>query len=404
MRPLRERYATTAVFLANGFGIGAWAVEVPRVKDKLLLGDSLLGVALFAFALGAIVAMPLAGRLAPKLGSGRATALLGVLFAAAFPLPALAPNAPLLCAALLLLGALNGALDVSMNGHASAIEKVWHAPIMSSFHAAWSAGGLAGAAVGTVLQTAGFGVLSGLALPAIPIAALIAGAAMFSLRDVGTRPEAASAGGLTLPQAGVVKLAALAFLCMMTEGAIADWSAVYLRTALPGHADSAGVGYTAFAFAMAACRVVGDAFVRRLGAVRVVALGGLLSAAGLAAVLAAPALATAVVGFICVGIGLANVVPVIFSAAGRTTDPPVTGVSMAATAGYAGFLVGPPVIGFGAGLVGLRLALGVLVFATLAVCLAGSRAVRDVDASRGESAMRAPARRDTRDADRIEAE
>ncbi|MCP3706301.1 MFS transporter [Paraburkholderia sp. CNPSo 3274] len=404
MRPLRERYATTAVFLANGFGIGAWAVEVPRVKDKLLLGDSLLGVALFAFALGAIVAMPLAGRLAPKFGSGRATALLGVLFVAAFPMPALAPNAALLCAALLLLGALNGALDVSMNGHASAIEKVWNAPIMSSFHAAWSAGGLAGAAVGTVLQKAGFGVPSGLALPAIPIAVLIVGAALFSLRDVGTRPVAASGGGFALPQAGVVKLAALAFLCMMTEGAIADWSAVYLRTALPAHADSAGIGYTAFAFAMAACRVVGDAFVRRLGAVRVVALGGLLSAAGLAAVLAAPALATAVAGFICVGIGLANVVPVIFSAAGRTTDPPVTGVSMAATAGYAGFLVGPPIIGFGAGLVGLQFALCVLALATLAVCFAGSRAVRDVDASRGESATHAPVRRDTRDADRIEAE
>ena len=404
MRPLRERYATTAVFLANGFGIGAWAVEVPRVKDKLLLGDSLLGVALFAFALGAIVAMPLAGRLAPKFGSGRATALLGVLFVAAFPLPALAPNAPLLCAALLLLGALNGALDVSMNGHASAIEKVWSAPIMSSFHAAWSAGGLAGAAVGTVLQKTGFGVLSGLALPAIPIAVLIVGAALFSLRDVGSRPEAASGSGFALPQAGVVKLAALAFLCMMTEGAIADWSGVYLRSALPTHADSAGIGYTAFAFAMAACRVVGDAFVRRLGAVRVVALGGLLSAAGLAAVLAAPALTTAVVGFICVGIGLANVVPVIFSAAGRTTDPPVTGVSMAATAGYAGFLVGPPIIGFGAGLVGLQLALGVLVLATLAVCFAGSRAVRDVDASHGESAAHAQVRRDARDADRIEAD
>jgi MFS family permease len=409
--PVRERYATTAVFLANGFGIGAWAVEVPRVKDKLLLGDSLLGIALFAFALGAIVAMPLAGRLAPKLGSGRATALLGVLFAAAFPLPALAPNAALLCVALLMLGAFNGALDVSMNGHASSIEKVWGAPIMSSFHAAWSAGGLAGAAAGTLLQKAGFGVLSGLALPALPIAALIVGAALFSLRDVGPRPEASPGGGFALPRGGVVKLAALAFLCMMTEGAIADWSAVYLRTALPGHADSAGIGYTAFAFAMAGCRMVGDAFVRRLGAVRVVALGGLLSAAGLAAVLAAPALTTAVAGFICVGIGLANVVPVIFSAAGRTTEPPVIGVSMAATTGYAGFLVGPPLIGFGAGLVGLPLALGVLVLATLAVCFAGSRAVRDVDASRhassspsssaGEAATPSQTRRDARDTDHI---
>ncbi|RAR65875.1 fucose permease [Paraburkholderia unamae] len=403
MKSVRERYATKAVFLANGFGIGAWAVEVPRVKDKLLLGDSMLGVALFAFALGAIIAMPLAGRLAPRFGSGRATALLGVLFVAAFPLPALAPNAPLLCAALLLLGAINGALDVSMNGHASAIEATWGAPIMSSFHAAWSAGGLAGAAFGTLLQRAGFGVLSGLALPDLPIAALIVGAAWLSLRDVGERPAAAP-GGFALPRAGVMKLAALAFLCMMAEGAIADWSAVFLRAALPSHADSAGIGYTAFAFAMAACRMVGDAFVKRLGAVRVVALGGLLSAAGLTAVLAAPARSTAVIGFIYVGIGLANVVPVIFSAAGRTTNPPVTGVSMAATAGYAGFLVGPPLIGFGAGVVGLPLALGVLVIATLAVGFAGSRAVRDVDVSRHAHASRSQSHRNARDANRIEAD
>jgi MFS family permease len=172
-----------------------------------------------------------------------------------------------------------------------------------------------------------------------------------------------------------MKLAALAFLCMMIEGAVADWSAVFLRSTLDGAAGVAALGYSAFAFSMAACRIVGDASVRRLGSSKVVVLGGLVAACGLALVLAVPSITSACVGFALVGIGLANIVPVIFSAAGRSTVTPAIGVSMAATAGYAGFLAGPPMIGFGAGILGLRLALCVLVIAASIVCLFGGRAV-----------------------------
>jgi hypothetical protein len=388
MKPIKERIATLAVFLANGFGIGAWAVEVPRIKEHLALSDASLGIALFAFALGAIVAMPLAGRLAPRLGSGRATALLGVAFIAALPLPALAPNFALLCLVLLLLGAANGALDVSMNGHASAIETVWGSPIMSSFHAAWSAGGLLGAATGAMIQKGGIGVIGGLLIPDVLIGILIFSAAALALRDIGPRAKAGG-GGLALPSAGVMKLAALAFLCMMVEGAVADWSAVYLRSALHGEASIAALGYSAFAFSMAACRIIGDVSVHRLGSSMVVRLGGLIAAGGLALVLGFPSTVTACAGFGLVGIGLANIVPVIFSSAGRSTATPALGVSMAATAGYAGFLVGPPMIGFGAGFVGLRLALSVLVVAALIVCVFGGKAVQGVGVSRAASGVRA---------------
>ena len=380
MKPIRERLATLAVFLANGFGIGAWAVEIPRIKEHLSLSDSALGIALFCFALGAIVAMPLAGRLAPRFGSGRATALLGVAFFIALPLPAFAPNLPLLCLVLLLLGAANGALDVSMNGHASAIETQWRSPIMSSFHAAWSAGGLTGAAMGALIQKWGFGAAGGLLLPDAFIGALIVAAAVLALRDVGVRASKA-AGGFALPDASVMKLAALAFLCMMVEGAVADWSAVFLRSVLNREASVAAIGYSAFAFSMAACRVIGDVSVRRLGASTVVGLGGFLAASGFALVLGLPNVWTAVVGFVLVGLGLANIVPVIFSAAGRSAATPAVGVSMAATAGYAGFLVGPPLIGFGAGFVGLRLALCALLIAALIVCAVGGRAVRSAGMS-----------------------
>ncbi|MGF6290056.1 MFS transporter [Paraburkholderia youngii] len=371
----RERIATLAVFLANGFGIGAWAVEVPRIKESLALSDTSLGIALFCFALGAIVAMPLAGQLAPRVGSGRATALLGAAFAIALPLPAVAPGMLTLCAVLFALGASNGALDVSMNGHASAIETRWRAPIMSSFHAAWSAGGLLGAASGAMLQKGGVGVLGGLLVPDLFIAALIIFAAWFALRDIGPRAAAASSG-FAWPDSAVMKLALLAFMCMLVEGAVADWSAVYLRSALNQEASIAAIGYSAFAFSMAACRIAGDASVRRFGSSKVVALGGLIAFAGLALVLSLPSVLTACVGFAMVGIGLANIVPVIFSAAGRSSATPAIGVSMAATFGYAGFLVGPPLIGFGAGVLGLRAALGVLVMATLIVSLLGGKAVR----------------------------
>ncbi|OLL32388.1 MFS transporter [Burkholderia sp. SRS-W-2-2016] len=372
---VKERIATLGVFLANGFGIGAWAVEVPRIKESLALSDASLGLALFCFALGAIVAMPLAGRLAPRFGSGRATALLGVAFAIALPLPALAPGMVTLCGVLFVLGASNGALDVSMNGHASALEARWHAPIMSSFHAAWSAGGLLGAATGALLQKSGVGVVGGLLAPDIFIAVLIMAAAVLALRDIGPRAAAASSG-FAWPDSGVMKLAMLAFLCMLVEGAIADWSAVYLRSTLNQQASVAAIGYSAFAFSMAACRFAGDASVRRFGSSRVVALGGVLALAGLALVLSLPTVLTACIGFALVGLGLANIVPVIFSAAGRTSATPAVGVSMAATAGYAGFLIGPPLIGFGAGLLGLRVALCVLVIATLIVSLLGGNAVR----------------------------
>ncbi|MGF6571331.1 MFS family permease [Paraburkholderia sp. GAS333] len=376
MKPVKERIATIAVFLANGFGIGAWAVEVPRIKESLALSDTALGIALFAFALGAIVAMPLAGQLAPRFGSGRATALLGAAFVIALPLPAFAPNMAVLCLVLFALGAANGALDVSMNGHASTIETQWRSPIMSSFHAAWSAGGLLGAASGAMLQRAGVGVAGGLLVPDAFIALLIVSAALLALRDLGESREAPTSSGFAWPSGGVMKLAMLAFLCMLVEGAVADWSAVYLRSTLNQEASVAAIGYSAFAFSMAACRIIGDVSVRRFGSSRVIAMGGLIAVAGLVLVLSLPTMLTAFVGFAMVGVGLANIVPVIFSAAGRSTVTPAIGVSMAATAGYAGFLVGPPLIGLGAGLLGLRAALCVLVMATLVVGLLGGKAVR----------------------------
>jgi MFS family permease len=375
MKPGAERLATTAVFLANGLGTGAWAVEVPRIKEMLALSHAALGLALFVFALGALAAMGLTGRLVAKLGSGRGTALMGGAFIIALPLPALAPDFALLCLALFALGASSGAMDVAMNGHASALEAQRARPIMSSFHAAWSVGGLLGAALGAAVHAGGLGVAAGLALPDLAIAALVLGSAGLALRAVDA--PARAAGGLVLPSAVLGKLAGLAFICLLVEGAVADWSAVYLRTALTARAGAAALGYASFALTMAACRLVGDRLVRRLGSRMVVSWGGLTAAAGFALVLGLPSVVTACLGFALVGLGLANTVPVVFSAAGRSTPVPAVGISMAATVGYVGLLVGPPLIGFGASLLGLRLALGLLLLASAGVGLFGARAVAE---------------------------
>lgn len=375
MNPLRERIATSAVFLSNGLGIGAWAAAIPGVKERLQLSEAHLGIALLAFAAGAIVAMPLAGRIAPRFGVTRLTLLVALAFALLLIGPALAPNYIALLLLLFALGAANGVTDVLMNAHASDVETATGKPIMSSFHAMWSLGGLSGATIGGLIAHAGLPTLAGLGLPALAAAALVIGAGLIGMRPVPHEAEHA-APHFALPERALLVLGGVAFLCMVTEGAVADWSAVYLRSYAGVDAGTAASGYAAYALAMASCRFVGDYFVRRLGPSTTMLVGGGTAALGFAVVLGFPGIVTGWIGFALIGLGVANIVPVLFSAAARKGRHPAAGVAMTATAGYAGFLVGPPIIGFCAELVGLRVALMLLLFATIAVALTGQRAVR----------------------------
>jgi hypothetical protein len=365
----------TAVFLANGLGIGAWAASIPLLKARLLLSDGALSLALVAFAAGAVLAMPVAGLAAPRLGAGRAARLAALAFAASLLLPPLAGSLAALVAAAFAVGVTNGALDVAMNAHASDVERRWGAAIMSSFHAAFSAGGLAGAVLGMGLGGAGAGWTMGGA------AALGAAFALASWRALGAGGTAAVSVGpsLMLPGWSALPLCAAAGLGMVCEGAVADWSAVYLRTVGSAPPGPAAAGYAAFSAAMLAGRLAGDGAVRALGRVAVVGLGGALATAGLALAVAMPAPLPGAAGFALVGLGLSNVVPAVFSAAGRLGASPASGIAMAATAGYAGFLAGPAVIGGIAQAAGLRAGVALLTACAGAVAvLAG--AVRDTEA------------------------
>ena len=372
----RARAAVVAFFVLAGLSFSAWAVRIPDVKAELRLDDATLGLALLGTAAGSVVAMTGSGWTIARFGSRRVTAATALLTCATLALPPLAPSAPLLFAALFVFGAAYGALDVAMNAQAVAVEERWGRPIMSSFHGTFSAGALLGSFVA--------GLVAGRDVPPVPHL-LGTGVALAAVALVAARalvPATAEGGGdgpaFALPVGPLAGVGALAFGVLLAEGAVADWGAVYLRDVLGATAGVGGWGYTAFSLTMAAGRFAGDGLVQKLGPVRVVRGGGALVALGLGAALLVGTVPAALAGFACVGAGLAAAFPVLLSAAGRTPGVPTgTAIAAVATAGYSGFLVGPPAIGlvseaFG----GLRAGLAVVALVGAAVALLAGQARR----------------------------
>jgi predicted MFS family arabinose efflux permease len=364
----RPRLGTLSIFLANGLGIGAWAAAIPRVKADLGLSDAGLSVALLAFAAGGIVAMPLTGLLVHRLRSGLASVVAGFAFAAAVAAIGFTGTLETLSATACLAGIASGVVDVAMNANASDVERRWGKPIMSSFHAAFSLGGAAGALLGGWLGERG--TAWGLLGPAVLSLLLVAVSVPFLMRE----GHGFQGAGFAAPSRRLLPLAALAFVLMATEGSVGDWSGTYLaRSGVDPGATAAA--YAGFSLLMITGRLVGDGIVGAAGPRATVGLGALIAAAGLAISAAWPGLAGGVIGFGLVGAGLANVVPVLFSVAGRMGSSPAVGVASAATSGYAGLLLGPVAIGAAASAVGLRPTIVMLAgVAALAALFAVSKA------------------------------
>ena len=366
--PWPQRFATLGVFVANGLGIGSWAAAIPRLKADLALSDAGLSVALMAFAAGAIVPTLLMGLFGHRLRSGPASVIAGFGFAAALAALGFARSLETLSVATFVAGAMQGAMDIAMNANASDIERRWGRPIMSSFHAAFSFGGAAGALLGGWLG--GSGTVWGLVGPALLVLLLAAVAAPF----LAGEGRGFGSAGFAAPSRRLLPLAALAFISFGTEGAVGDWSGTYLARSgvSPGFAAA---GYVAFSLLMIIGRIVGDGIVAAAGPRATVGLGALIAGTGLAISAASPGLAGGVLGFGLVGAGLANVVPVLFSVAGRTGSSSAVGIASAATSGYAGLLIGPVVIGAVASAADLRSAIVMLAGVALIVAaFASSRA------------------------------
>lgn len=368
------RLATRAMFLICGTVTASWAPQVPLAKARLGIDDGVLGLALLGMGAGAMVAMPLAGFLAARFSSRLITALGGLVICLSLPLIIVAPDALMLGLALFLFGAATGSMDVAMNVQAAAVEARGGRPLMSSFHGMFSVGGLIGAG--------GASLMLGLGLSPLTVALVVSGLMLALLAaQAGSMlpPErgAAQAGmRFTLPRGIVLVLGLLTFVLFQAEGAILDWSAVFLHEARGQDPAVAGLGYAMFAVAMAVMRLAGDGITSRFGGEAVVRLGSALAAAGFLLAILTPWPVAGLIGFALVGVGAANVVPVLFSAAGRVPGmAPGMAISTIATLGYCGILVGPAAIGFIADHIGLPAALGI-VAALLIATAASARAVR----------------------------
>ncbi|MBD8616785.1 MFS transporter [Pseudomonas putida] len=364
----QAQISTRIAFFIAGFAMAAWAPLVPLAKARAQLSEGSLGLLLLGLGAGSILAMPLAGYLCARWGCRRVIVGASVLICLMLPLLASASTLPLLIAAVLLFGAGMGAIDCAMNIQAVLVEKASERPMMSGFHGLFSVGGILGAGGMTALLALGLTpTLAALCVVAVTLAAVIKAAP--NLLPYGNESD----GPLfAVPRGIVLFLGALCFIVFLTEGAMLDWSAVFLVSERGMEPAYAGLGYAAFATTMTIGRLTGDAIVARVGGARVTLFGGLCAAAGLALSLAVPAWPAALLGYALIGAGCSNIVPVLFTAVGRQTTMPQSAAIPAMTSlGYAGILVGPAFIGFVAHGSSLSIALGVLIVLLLFVAASG---------------------------------
>ena len=366
-----QQWATRAAFLLAGVGVSAWAPLVPFAKGRLGVDDGRLGLLLLCVGVGSVIGMPAAGGLAGRYGCRRVIAASALAMAAVLPVLATAGHPWVMAAALAWFGAAVGTLDVAMNVHAVLVERDSGGAMMSGFHGLYSGGGIAGAAAVGGLVWAGLPPLAAVVVAAVGVVALLV-AAYPSLRD----DRGGGGGGpvFAVARGRVLLLGGFCFVLFLAEGSVLDWGAVFLTTVRGMAKGRAGVGYVAFSVAMTVCRLSGDRIVAAAGPGRVVLLGSACAAAGFALAVAVPSAVAGVVGFGLVGLGASNVVPVMFTAAGRQADMPAhLAVSAMTTLGYAGILAGPAVVGLVASRVGLPAGLAAVAVGLIVVAVTSTR-------------------------------
>ena len=355
----RSRLAVATIFFVNGAVLASWVAHIPAVKQRHGIGDGSLGFVLLFMALGAVLALPLGGWLVDRFGSRLITSLAALVFCLALPWPLLSRDVTCLVTALVLLGACNAVLDVSMNAQAVAVELRYQRSIMSSFHALWSLGGVVGAALSGLAMSLDALPERYLVATAIVAAAFVSGTLGWLVPSEPRRDGVAPIVGP--PSRRLLGLGLVAFLGLLAEGAMGDWSAVYLHDALGQSGAAAATGFAAFSLAMAVGRLGGDRLADGLGPRALLRASGAVAAAGLGVALIAGEPRVALAGFAAVGLGIANIIPVTFRSAGRVSDVPAgTALAAVATTGYLGYLAGPPLIGLVAETTSLPLGLGIV--------------------------------------------
>ena len=354
---MREVHAARAFFFIGGFGTATWAPLVPLLRERLMVGDDVLGMLLLCIGVGSLLTMPLSGALAMRLGCRRVVMTASILFAAILLLVSCVDALSLAVPIVLIFGAVMGCIDVVVNIVAVLVEKGIGRRIMSGMHAFWSLGGFVGAGL--------YGVWVGLlGLTPFQSTAIAAGLILLLTAVFGRHLIPYGGGGgalLALPRGIIVFVGMTAFIAFLSEGAVMDWGGVYLTTVRGMDLALAGTGYSVFSAAMLTMRFLGDRVVQRIGALPVAVGGALLAFGGILLVMFAPADVLLYGGFFSIGIGSANIVPVFFSLMGRQNVMPVSAaVSAVSTMGYLGILAGPAAIGFVSSLTTLQTAFAML--------------------------------------------
>ena len=382
----RARWAVAAMFLANGFVMGAWAPQIPLLMPRHSVTESVLGLLILVLGIGAVSAMLFAGRLISLYGGRLVLSVFSLALIPVLPMVVFSPNLWVLALFMAVFGAMVGCMDVAMNAQAVEIERRLHKAIMSSSHGFWSLGGFVGGSAGAwVIAHWGSEVQS--LLTAGIVAAIVLVAMPFLLPNPLQAPVEVSASPpktkLFPKDFHVWLLGFLALFSMVPEGAVLDWAAIYLQKELGSDVFVSGLGFAFFAGAMAVMRFLGDAVRNRFGAVRTLRISGWLGAAGLMGGALAPYDWVAIISFAVAGLGVANMVPILFSAAGNHPRlPSANAISIVTMVGYCGILVAPSSIGFLAEHMGFRPTYAGLSLILVLVALLAERAA-DADARKG---------------------
>ncbi|MBC6990288.1 MFS transporter [Hymenobacter sp. BT491] len=367
-----HRLAVGALFFLQGLCFASWASRIPTIQQKMGFSDATLGAVLFALPVGLMISLPLSGWLVTKKGS-RTVAIGGaLLYSTMLASLGLAQNVFQLVACLLVFGFAGNMMNIAVNTQAVGVESLYRKSIMASFHGLWSLAGFTGAAVGTLMIGNGIEPFHHFLLIMIMIVAGATAASRFALpQDSNRNPDQPI---FAKPDKSLINLGIIAFCSMICEGAMFDWSGVYFKKVVLADQAWIGAGYTAFMSTMAGGRFVADWLTTRIGVKRVLLLSGTLTASGLALAVLFPTMLTAIVGFLLVGAGVSSVVPLVYSAAGRS-EVLSPGVALAAvsTIGFLGFLIGPPMIGLVAGATSLRISFSIIAVMGLCIAVVASR-------------------------------
>ncbi|HYC87423.1 MAG TPA: MFS transporter [Chryseosolibacter sp.] len=370
---LLNRIAVKVAFFLNGFIYANWVSRLPRIQELYEADNGTIGLVLLTFSLGAVAAMPFTGWVVIRYGSRKITLFSLIGYCAFVPLIAGMQNIPALMMLFVVMGAFTGMLDVAMNAQAVMVERAYRKPIMTSFHALFSIGMALGAWCGALFADLQFdiSVHFGVTVSASLITCIWVSRNLVYDKPIGA--EGQEGPVFRLPSKSLVIIGVIAFCCMMGEGAMADWTVNFMENVADASRTMAPIGLSAFATAMTIGRVFGDRIRIAFGDSMLIMAGGVISTLGLAAALIVPDTYISISGFFLVGLGLSTIVPIAYSIAGNAKGlPSGVGLAMVTTVGYAGFLFGPPIIGFIADVYGLRVGLAFVLLLFVLMTLLGA--------------------------------